>query len=178
MFDNLPTVPAEDLIYQPGIWHEPSGATAMLPVDFALQYANETYEFVIQWAANDRLFFTDFQAAWAKLTEKGQQLRCPNVNIYVNTPTDFSYSKECAARFGADEASYQATWANIRNDIKIWFDSLPSRCRSIRPAGPGCPRPPMPEPTMPGPPKLLAKPCPLMGQPRQPPRRSLRFWWL
>lgn len=129
VYDNLPTVPAEDLIYQPGTWHKPSGAAAFLPVDFALQYSNETYEFVVQWAQNASLFFRDFQDAWAKLTENGQPLRCSN----VNGPADFNHSRECAARFG-EEASYRATWTNVRNDIKALFDASPWRCKSIRPA--------------------------------------------
>lgn len=130
VYDNLPSVPAQELVYQPGIWHKPSGAAAFLPVDFALQYANETYEHVVQWARDERLFFGDFQDAWAKLTENGQRLRCPN----VNGPADFNYSAECADRFGTDEASYAALWTNIRADIKALFDASPSRCHSIRPA--------------------------------------------
>merc|ERR1711972_384344 len=65
IFDNLPTVPAEEMIHQPGIWHKPSGATAMLPVDFALQYSNETYVHVQKWALDASLFFQDFQQSWA-----------------------------------------------------------------------------------------------------------------
>mmetsp|Transcript_96163 Transcript_96163/g.311856 ORF Transcript_96163/g.311856 Transcript_96163/m.311856 type:complete len:447 (-) Transcript_96163:259-1599(-) len=130
VYDNLPSVPAEELIYQPGIWHKPSGAASFLPVDFALQYANETYEHVVMWAGDANLFFKDFQDAWAKLTENGQRIRCPD----VNSPADFDYSAACADRFGADEASYRAMWINIRSDIKSLFDALPSRCNSIRPA--------------------------------------------
>jgi len=130
VYDNLPFVPAQELIYQPGIWHKPSGAAAFLPVDFALQYANETYEHVVQWARDERLFFADFQDAWAKLTENGQRIRCPDVNGLA----DLEYSAECADRFGTDETLYRTMWINIRSDIKSLFDSLPSRCHSIRPA--------------------------------------------
>lgn len=133
LFENLPTVPAKELMYQPGVWHKPSGAAAFLPVDFALNVANETYEHVLKWASDERLFFKDFQAAWAKLTENGQQLKCPSVNGPLDDPADFNYSKECAAWFGADAASYQQLWSNIRNDIKMLFDSSPERCKSIRP---------------------------------------------
>jgi len=133
LFENIPTVPAEELMYQPGVWHKPSGAAAFLPADFSLNVAMETYEHVLLWAADERLFFKDFQAAWAKLTENGQQLRCPSVNGRWDGPADFNYSKECAARFGADEAAYQQLWSNIRSDIKRLFDSSPTRCKSIRP---------------------------------------------
>lgn len=129
VYDNLPTIPANELIYQPGIWHKSSGAAAFLPVDFALQYANETYVHVVHWATDRDLFFNDFQNAWAKLTENGQELRCPN----VNGVGDFSYSMSCAARFGADEKAYSAIWIKIRSDIKAFFDSSPSSCHSIRP---------------------------------------------
>jgi len=132
VFENLPYLPAEELMYQPGIWHKPAGAAAFLPVDFALNVANETYDHVLLWAADERLFFKDFQLAWAKLTENGQQLRCSSVNGPLDNPADFSYSKECAARFG-DESSYQEMWSNIRSDIKVLFDSLPERCQSLRP---------------------------------------------
>lgn len=134
LFENLPTVPAKDLMYQPGVWHKPSGATAFLPVDFSLNVANETYAHVLKWASDERLFFKDFQAAWAKLTENGQQLKCPSVNGPLDDPADFDYSAECAARFGgANQASYQQLWSDVRSDIKMQFDSSPERCKSIRP---------------------------------------------
>jgi hypothetical protein len=116
-------------MHQPGTWHKPSGAAAFLPVDFSLQYANETYIHVVQWAMDASLFFEDFQKAWGKLTESGQKLRCPN----VNGASDVRYSKSCADRFGADEAAYSATWAKIRSDVKELFDASPWRCKSIRP---------------------------------------------
>eukprot|EP00929_Paragymnodinium_shiwhaense_P069331 TRINITY_DN34978_c0_g1_i4.p1 TRINITY_DN34978_c0_g1~~TRINITY_DN34978_c0_g1_i4.p1 ORF type:complete len:380 (+),score=65.85 TRINITY_DN34978_c0_g1_i4:118-1257(+) len=129
LFEDLPTIPAEEMIHQPGTWHKPSGATAMLPVDFALQYSNETYIHVLTWAFDASQFFKDFQAAWLKMTELGQELRCPN----VNGASDFNYSRACAERFGADEAAYRTTWDEIRGDIKALFDASPSRCKSIRP---------------------------------------------
>lgn len=132
LFVNLPTIPAEELMYQPGVWHKPSGAAAFLPVDFALNVANETYEHIVRWASDERLFFEDFQLAWAKLTENGQQLQCSSVNGPLDNPADFLYSKECADRFG-DESSYQEMWSNIRSDIKGLFDSSPERCQSLRP---------------------------------------------
>mmetsp|Transcript_52165 Transcript_52165/g.148875 ORF Transcript_52165/g.148875 Transcript_52165/m.148875 type:complete len:457 (-) Transcript_52165:17-1387(-) len=133
LFVDLPTVPAEDLMYQPGIWHKPSGAAAMMPVDFALQYSNETYVHVLQWAFNSSLFFEDFQLAWTKFTELGfaggsLELRCPN----VNGAADFGYSPRCAGRFG-DQILYMATWSAIRADIKKLFDTSPWSCKSIRP---------------------------------------------
>jgi len=134
VFDVLPTVPADELSFQPGIWHASSGSTAMLPVDFALQYADETYVHVVSWALNGRLFFTDFQAAWTKMAENGQQLRCPN----VNGPAEFAYSDECADRFGV-EAAYRKTWTSIRSNIKGLLESLPPRCNSTRPAAPQLP---------------------------------------
>lgn len=131
VFDKLPTIPANELSFQSGIWHKSSGAASMLPVDFALQYANETYEHVKMWAFNGRLFFADFQAAWTKMAEHGQQLRCPD----VNGPADFAYSDQCASRFGA-EATYRKTWISIRSDIRELFESLPPRCNSTRVAAP------------------------------------------
>lgn len=133
LFEDIPTVPAGELMYQPGVWHKPSGATAFLPVDFSLNVADETYSHILLWAADERLFFKDFQSAWAKLTENGQELRCPSVNGPLDGPADFNYSQECAVRFGADAASYQDLWSNIRSDIKALFDSSPTRCKSIRP---------------------------------------------
>lgn len=135
VYDKLPSVPAEELINQPGTWHKPSGAAAMLPVDFALQYAQETYVHVATWAFDQTLFFHDFQNAWLKMTENGQSIRCSNINGLA----DFGYSKDCAERFGL-EAAYRATWKQIQNDIKAMFDTLPDRCTSIRPTAPSKPK--------------------------------------
>jgi hypothetical protein len=141
LFVDLPTVPAKDLMYQPGTWHKPSGAAAMMPVDFALQYSNETYVHVLQWAFNSSLFFVDFQLAWTKFTELGfaggrgsTELRCPN----VNGAEDFVYSQHCARRFG-DQRRYMATWWAIRTEIKKLFDTSPWSCKSIRPKRLGVP---------------------------------------
>jgi catalase (peroxidase I) len=108
-----------------GSFPGPSGAAAMLPTDFMLQYSPETYQHVEFWAGNGERFWAAFLEGWLKLTENGVQRLCPEINSTSATVADYCVTDPAA------KANYFSIWGHIKDEVKRNLTQIPQSCRSV-----------------------------------------------